>query len=125
MSAPQVPNPGFVALVDDAKTRIPEIDVDQYKAMVAAGEPHALIDVREESEFAAGHVVGAVHLSKGVIERDIEAKYPDKDTKLVLTCGGGSRSAISADNLRIMGYTNAISLKGGWRALKVSGLPLV
>lgn len=124
MSAPMVPNPGFVAIVDAAKTRISEIDIEQYKAMVAAHDPHALIDVREESEFAAGHVVGAVHLSKGVIERDIEANYPDKDTKLVLTCGGGSRSAISADNLRIMGYTNAISLKGGWRALKVSGLPI-
>jgi rhodanese-related sulfurtransferase len=79
---------------------------------------------RQESERAAGHVAGAVHLSKGIIERDIETKVPDKDTKLVLYCGGGFRSALVADNLRQMGYTNAISLDGGWRALKESGLPL-
>jgi len=89
-----------------------------------AGETHILVDTREESEWAAGHVAGAVHLSKGVIERDIETKVPDKDTKLVLYCGGGFRSALVADNLRQMGYTQAISLDGGWRALKDSGLPL-
>lgn len=117
-------NPGFLAIVNDAKSRVKEIDIEQYKAMVAAGEPHVLVDVREDNEFAAGHVQGAVHLSKGVIERDIESKYPEKDTKLVLYCGGGFRSALSADNLRIMGYTDAISLDGGWRALQSSGLPL-
>ena len=85
---------------------------------------HLLVDTREDNEWAAGHVAGAVHLSKGIIERDIEGQVPDKDTKLILYCGGGFRSALVADNLRLMGYTNAISLDGGWRALKDSGLPL-
>ena len=83
-----------------------------------------LIDTREESEWAAGHVKGAVHMSKGTIERDIEAKYPDKSAKLVLYCGGGFRSALVADNLQKMGYENPISLDGGWRSLKDSGLDL-
>jgi rhodanese-related sulfurtransferase len=117
-------NPGFLKLVDDAKSRIKEIDVDAYKKMVAAKERHVLVDTREDSEWDAGHVAGAVHLGKGVIERDIETKVPDKSTKIVLYCGGGFRSALAADNLQKMGYTNAISLDGGWRALKDSGLPL-
>jgi rhodanese-related sulfurtransferase len=117
-------SPEFLALVNDAKKRVQEIDIEQYKAMVAAKEPHALIDVREESEFGAAHVKGAAHLSKGIIERDIETRFPDKATKLVLYCGGGFRSALVADNLTKMGYTNAISLDGGWRALRESGLPL-
>ena len=82
------------------------------------------MDTREDNEWAAGHVAGAVHLSQGIIERDIETKVPDKTTTLVLYCGGGFRSALVADNLQKMGYTNAISLDGGWRALKESGLPL-
>jgi len=117
-------NPGFQKLVDDAKSRIKEIDVDAYKKMVAAKERHVLVDTREDSEWDAGHVSGAVHLGKGVIERDIETKVPDKSTKIVLYCGGGFRSALAADNLQKMGYTNAISLDGGWRALKESGLPV-
>jgi rhodanese-related sulfurtransferase len=117
-------NPGFLKIVNDAKSRIQEIDLAGYQKMVAAGEEHVLVDTREESEWNAGHVAGAVHLSKGIIERDIETQVPDKDTKLVLYCGGGFRSALVADNLRQMGYTNAISLDGGWRALKESGLPL-
>jgi rhodanese-related sulfurtransferase len=117
-------NPGFLAVVNDAKSRIREIDINRYKEMVAAGEEHILVDTREESEWTAGHVQGAVHLSKGVIERDIETKVPDKDATLVLYCGGGFRSALAADNLRKMGYRNPISLDGGWRALKDSGLPL-
>jgi rhodanese-related sulfurtransferase len=119
-----VHNPGFLKLVSEAKARVKEIDVEGYKKAHAAGVPHVLIDTREESEWAAGHVAGAVHLSKGIIEREIETKVPDKHTKLVLYCGGGFRSALVADNLRQMGYTNAISLDGGWRALKDSGLPL-
>ena len=83
-----------------------------------------LIDTREESEWAAGHVAGAIHLSKGIIERDIETRVPDHAATLVLYCGGGFRSALAADNLQKMGYTNAISLDGGWRALKESGLAL-
>jgi rhodanese-related sulfurtransferase len=117
-------NPGFLALVDDAKSRVKEIDVAGYKKMLAAGEAHLLVDTREESEFAAGHVKGALHMSKGIIERDIETKVPDKSATLVLYCGGGFRSALVADNLRKMGYRNPISLDGGWRALKDSGLEL-
>jgi rhodanese-related sulfurtransferase len=117
-------NPGFLKLVNDAKSRVQEIEIERYKKMVADREPHVLVDTREESEWSAGHVKGAIHLSKGIIERDIETKVPDKSTKLVLYCGGGFRSALVADNLQVMGYTNAISLDGGWRALQASGLPL-
>ena len=117
-------NPGFLKLVNEAKSRIRETDIEGYKAMLAKGAPHILIDTREESEFAAGHVKGAVHMSKGIIERDIETKVPDKATTLVLYCGGGFRSALVADNLKQMGYQNPVSLDGGWRALKDSGLPL-
>lgn len=115
-------NEGFLRLVADAKTRVTEIDLATYQAEIE--EPHVLVDVREESEWAAGHVKGAIHLGKGVIERDIETQVPDKTTKLVLYCGGGFRSALVADNLRKMGYTRPITLDGGWRALKDSGLPL-
>ena len=117
-------NPEFLKLVNDAKARVQEIDLPGYLKMREAGEAHVLVDTREESEWAAGHVAGAVHLGKGIIERDIETKVPDKDTKLVLYCGGGFRSALAADNLRLMGYTQAISLDGGWKALKESGLAL-
>jgi len=117
-------NPGFLKLVDDAKSRVQQVDIEGYKKMVASAQPHLLVDTREESEWAVGHVQGAVHLSKGIIERDVETKVPDKNTTLVLYCGGGFRSALVAENLQKMGYTNAISLDGGWRALKESGLPL-
>jgi len=117
-------NPGFLKLVNDAKSRVQEINIEGYKKMVAGGERHVLIDTREESEWSAGHVKGAIHLSKGIIERDIETKVPDKSAKLILYCGGGYRSALVADNLQVMGYTQAISLDGGWRALQESGLPL-
>lgn len=117
-------NPGFLQLVDDAKSRIRQMDVAGYRHMREAGQPHVLVDTREDHEFAAGHVAGAVHLSRGIIERDIETQYPDKSTTLVLYCGGGFRSALAADNLRKMGYNGVISLDGGWRALQNSGLPL-
>ena len=113
----------FLAIVNDAKTRIREIDIEAYKRMVAEGAPHLLVDTREESEWNKGHVRGALHIGKGVIERDIVARVPDKTATLVLYCGGGFRSALAADNLQKMGYSNAISLDGGWRALKASGLP--
>src|SRR5215467_8535682 len=119
-----VHSPGFLKLVNDAKTRVQEIDIDGYRKMRESGEAHILVDTREDNEWAAGHVKGAVHLSRGIIERDIETKVPEKDTKLVLYCGGGFRSALVADNLQKMGYTGAISLDGGWRALKESGLEL-
>ena len=115
---------GFLKLVNDAKARVKEIGIEDYKKMAQAGEAHLLVDTREESEWNAGHVKGAVHLSKGIIERDIEKAVPDKNATLVLYCGGGFRSALAADNLQKMGYTNAISLDGGWRALKESGLEL-
>jgi len=115
--------PGFLKLVDDAKSRIQQIDIDGYKKMVAAREPHVLVDTREDCEWADGHVAGAVDLSRGIIERDIETRYPDRAIELVLYCGGGFRSALAADNLQRMGYTNVVSLDGGWRALKESGLP--
>ncbi len=117
-------SPGFLELVKDAKSRIREVDLAGYRRMFFAHEPHVLVDTREEGEWNAGHIAGAVHLSKGTIERDVEKKFPEKDTKLVLYCGGGFRSALAADNLQKMGYRNAISLDGGWRALKDSGLPI-
>ena len=117
-------NPGFLKLVDDARARVQQIDIEGYKKMAAAGEAHVLVDTREDNEWSAGHVAGAVHLSRGIIERDIETQYPDKAATLVLYCGGGYRSALVAESLQKMGYTGAISLDGGWRALKDSGLPL-
>ncbi len=114
---------GFLALVNDAKSRIRQIDVEGYRKLVESGEPLLLIDTREESEFGAGHAAGALHLSKGIIERDIETRVPDKSTRMVLYCGGGYRSALAADALRKMGYSDAISLEGGWRAWQAAGLP--
>ena len=115
--------PGFLKLVTDAKSRVTECTVDEVKARLAGGKAFALIDVREEGEYAAGHAAGAVHLGKGVIERDIEAKVPDPATPLVLYCGGGFRSALAADSLQKMGYTNVISMDGGWAAWVKAGLP--
>jgi rhodanese-related sulfurtransferase len=124
MSAPNIHNPGFLAMVNDAKSRIKEIDIAGYQKLRGSGQEHVLIDTREDSEWAAGHAAGAVHLGKGIIERDIESKVPRKDAKLVLYCGGGYRSALAADALRQMGYTDAISLDGGWRAYQEAGLPV-
>jgi rhodanese-related sulfurtransferase len=115
--------PGFLKIVTDAKTRVKECTVDDVRARQAAGESFVLVDVREESEFAAGHLPGAVHIGKGVIERDVEAKVPDPATPLVLYCGGGFRSALAADALQKMGYTNVISMDGGWRVWTEKGLP--
>ncbi len=116
--------PGFLKIVTDAKARVTECTVADVCARKAAGETFILVDVREESEFAAGHIPGAVHLGKGVIERDIEAKIPDPATPLVLYCGGGFRSALAADAIQKMGYTNVISMDGGWRAWTDNGLPV-
>jgi len=124
MSAAKAHSPGFLALVNDAKSRIREINMDQYKQMVSSGDSHLLIDVREDNEWAAGHAAGSVHLGKGIIERDIESKVPGKETTLVLYCGGGFRSALAGDALRKMGYSSVISLDGGWRAYQNSGLPV-
>ena len=123
MSTPHKPHsPGFLALVNDAKSRVKQIDIDQYQKMPREG--HVLIDTREDNEWAAGRAAGAVHLSKGIIERDIETAVPDKAATLVLYCGGGYRSALVADALQKMGYTGAISLDGGWRAWNQAGLPV-
>ena len=113
-------SPGFLRLVEDAKSRVREISVDETRAKVERGKAK-LIDVREESEWAAGHARGAEHLGKGVIERDIEKKIPDKSAEIILYCGGGFRSALSADAIQQMGYTNVRSMAGGWRAWESSG----
>ncbi len=117
-------NEGFLKLVNESKSRIRQIDIDAYKKMLEAKEPLVLIDVREDNEWTAGHATGAMHLGKGIIERDIESKVPQKGATLVLYCGGGYRSALAADALQQMGYTNAISLDGGWRAWQQAGLPV-
>ncbi len=125
MAAPHKEHsPGFVKLVDEARSRIREIDINEYKRMREANEAGQLIDVREESEYSALHAAGAKHMSKGTIERDIENAFPDKETRLILYCGGGFRSALATDNLTKMGYTGVLSLDGGWRAIEASGLPL-
>ena|ERR1035438_4077227 len=115
---------GFLAIVQDAKKRIREIGIEEYKRLRESGEAGQLIDVREDKEWEAAHAVGALHLGKGIIERDIETAVPDKNAKLVLYCGGGFRSALATDNLQKMGYKNVISLDGGWRAIEASGLPI-
>jgi len=117
--------PGFLKLVQDAKTRVRECTVADVKRRLDAGEKFLLVDVREEGEWAAGHAAGAVHLGKGVIERDAEKRIPDPATPIVLYCGGGFRSALAADALQKMGYTNVISMDGGWRGWTAAGLPTV
>lgn len=117
-------NPRFVAIVDDARRRIRECAIYDVKRRMDAGEPVHLIDVREESEYAACRLPGARHIGRGVIERDIETHFPDLDTELILYCGGGYRSALAADSLQKMGYTNVISMDGGIRAWREAGFPL-
>jgi rhodanese-related sulfurtransferase len=114
----------FLTLVNDAKTRVKEIDVQGYVEMKEEGTPHILIDTREESEWGRGHLPGAIHLSKGIIERDIASKVPDKSITLVLYCGGGFRSALAGDNLLKMGYQDVISMDGGWTGWNKAGLPV-
>ena len=120
--------PRFLKIVEDAKLRVRETNVDEIKARLDRGmdgkDKFVLVDVREDREFDADHLPGAVHLGKGIIERDIEAKYPDLQTELVLYCGGGFRSALAADNLQKMGYTNVISMDGGIRDWREKGYPL-
>jgi rhodanese-related sulfurtransferase len=114
---------GFLRLVNDAKTRVRETGVHEVKQWQDAGEQFHLVDTREDREWERGHLPGAVHLSKGIIERDIENAIPDHAAKIVLYCGGGFRSALAADNLQKMGYTNAISMDGGWREWTQAGYP--
>ncbi len=115
----------FLKIVEDAKKRVRETTVDDVKTKLDSGEKFTLIDVREESEFAKDHLPGAIHLGKGVIERDIEKQVPDTKSPLVLYCGGGFRSALAADNLQKMGYSNVISMDGGVREWREKGYEMV
>src|SRR5262245_23189286 len=117
-------SPKFLALVEDAKRRVGEISLAEVKRKLDAGEPFRLLDIREESEWAQGHIPGAEHLGKGILERDIEKRVPDTRAEVVLYCGGGFRSALSADNLQKMGYLNVRSMAEGWRGWKSSGFPV-
>ena len=116
--------PRFLKIVGDAKTRVRETTVDKVKSKIDGGDKFILVDVREESEFAKDHLPGAIHLGKGIIERDIELRVPDINTEIVLYCGGGFRSALAADNLQKMGYKNVISMDGGIRDWREKGYPL-
>ena len=115
-------SPAFLALVDGAKSRVREISVEDTRRKLENGGAH-VIDVREESEWAAGHIKGAEYIGRGVLERDIETRIPDKNAELILYCGGGFRSALSADNLQTMGYKNVLSMAGGWREWQSKGMP--
>ena len=115
---------GFLKLVNDAKTRIREVTVNETRERMATDNSIRLIDVREDHEWSDAHASGAEHLGKGIIERDIEAEVPDKATEIILYCGGGYRSALAADVLQQMGYTNVFSMAGGWKAWKDSGAPV-
>jgi rhodanese-related sulfurtransferase len=117
-------SPRFLEIVDEARARVHELTVDDVKAKLDRGEKFLLIDVREESEFARDHLPGAVHLGKGIIERDIEERVPDTGAEVVLYCGGGFRSALAADNLQKMGYGNVFSMDGGIRGWRDKGYPL-
>ena len=119
-----VHSPQFLKLVNEAKKKVKETNVADVKRRADAGERFVLVDVREDNEWANGHIVGAIHLGKGIIERDIEHVVPDTSAKLILYCGGGFRSALVADNLQKMGYSNVESMDGGWRGWTSAGLPI-
>lgn len=116
-------SPGFLRLVDDAKTRVRQTDIQEVKRRLDAGEKFYLVDVREADEWARGHLPGAIHLGKGILERDIEKMIPDMAAPIVLYCGGGFRSALAADNLQKMGYADVFSMDGGWRLWLEAGYP--
>jgi rhodanese-related sulfurtransferase len=116
-------SPQFLKLVSEAKTRVKETNVAEVKRRMEGGEKLLLVDVREDNEWADGHIPGAVHMGRGIIERDIEAKVPETTTKMILYCGGGFRSALVGDNLQKMGYVNVESMDGGWRGWVEAGLP--
>jgi rhodanese-related sulfurtransferase len=118
-------NPGFLKLVEDAKKRIKECTISEVKAKLDAGTPFHFIDVREDHEWAKDHAAGARHLGRGILERDIEGLIPDRNAEIVLYCGGGYRSALAADNLQKMGYTNVVSMDGGIKAWRAAGYPMV
>ena len=117
-------SPAFLALTQDAKQRIRETTIPELKKRLDAKEDFRLIDVREDHEWAAGHIPGAIHLCKGIIERDIEEKFPNREAEILLYCGGGYRSALVADNLQKMGYQHVVSVDGGWRGWTGAGFPV-
>lgn len=117
-------SPRFLALVEGARQRIKEISAAELKKKLDTAGSFHLVDVREDSEWAAGHIPGAQHLSKGILERDIETRIPDPNVEIILYCGGGFRSALAADNLQKMGYARVLSLKGGWRGWLEAGFPV-
>jgi rhodanese-related sulfurtransferase len=117
-------SPAFLKIVNESKARVKEADFREIKKRLDAGEKMILVDTREDNEWVRGHLPNAIHLSKGIIERDIESTIPDKNAPLVLYCGGGFRSAMAADNLQKMGYKNIISMDGGWRAWTEAGFPV-
>src|SRR5437763_17143322 len=116
--------PRFLQIVNEARARVKEVTVDDVKAMIDKGDEFLLVDVREESEFAKDHLPGAIHLGKGVIERDIETRVPDEKTPMILYCGGGFRSAMAAENLQKMGYTNVLSMDAGVREWREKKYPM-
>jgi rhodanese-related sulfurtransferase len=115
---------GFLKLVDESKARIKQTNVPEVKKRMDSGDKFVLVDVREDNEWAKGHIPNAIHMGRGVIERDVEMRFPDKNVELVLYCGGGFRSALSAENLQKMGYTKVSSMDGGWRGWNEAGLPV-
>ena len=117
-------SPRFLQLVQEAKKHVRETTVDEVKARLDRGEKFHLVDVREESEWAKDHLPGAIYLGKGVIERDVEQRFPDTTAEIILYCGGGFRSALAAENLQKMGYTNVLSMDGGVRGWRDKGYPL-
>lgn len=117
-------SPRFLKIVEDARRRVKETNVDEVKNKIDRGDKFLLVDVREKSEFAQDHLPGAIHLGRGIIERDIEERVPDPTTSIVLYCGGGYRSALAADNLQKMGYTNVLSMDGGIRGWREKAYPL-
>lgn len=118
-------SPGFLKLVEDSKKHVKETTVNDVKSKMDTGDKFLLVDCREESEWARGHLPGAVHMSKGIIERDIEKAVPDPKAQIIIYCGGGFRSALAADNLQKMGYKDVISMDGGWRGWTEAGFPTV
>jgi rhodanese-related sulfurtransferase len=116
-------SPEFLRLVDDAKSRIRQVTPDEVRKKQEEGKRFILVDTREDNEWEKGHIAGAIHIGRGVLERDIESAIPGKEEEIVLYCGGGFRSALAADNLQKMGYTNVVSMDGGWRLWKTLGYP--
>ena len=117
-------SPGFLKLVNDARKRVSEVSVAEARARLDAGARIVLSDVREDREWEAGHAAGAVHLGKGVLERDLEKMFPDPGTEIIMYCGGGYRSALTCDAAQQMGYRNVHSLIGGWRGMVAAGWPV-